>query len=181
MKALDPANHHTQTLRQLLPQYQTKLQTTFSRPWQGIMHGLGDTKRPMGSGDGQMVASGHSVIGKLENQIILGEMKTLLKSTLGQLVCGMMILTLNLQKDRFVNMIQLMMVSRRCDDLTKFELKLVKYTYLYSFRLCESVWSQHCRWTFLKPRWCTVQEFKQPKCKSLLNPKPIGTLQGKRW
>ena len=31
MKALDPANHHTQTQQQLLPQYLTKLQTTFSR------------------------------------------------------------------------------------------------------------------------------------------------------
>ena len=86
----------------------------------------------MESGDGLMEASGHSVTGKLENQIILGEMKTLLKSTLGQLVCGMMILTLNLQKDRFVNMIQLMMVSCKYDDLTNFEIKLVKYTYLYS-------------------------------------------------
>ena len=76
-KASDPANHHTQTQQQLLPQYLTKLQTTFSQPLQGIMHGLVESKMLMESGDGQMEASGHSVIGKLENLIILGEKKTL--------------------------------------------------------------------------------------------------------
>ena len=75
------------------------------------MHGLGDTERLLDSGVGQMGAPGHSVTGELENLIIMKGMKILLKSTSGQLVCGMMILMLNLQKDLFVNIIHLPMVS----------------------------------------------------------------------
>ena len=46
------------------------------------MHGLGETNRIKKSGVGQMGVPGHSIIGVLENLMIVEEMKILLKSTL---------------------------------------------------------------------------------------------------
>ena len=69
------------------------------------MHGLGDSRSLKESGVGQMAAPGHGGTGNLENLIMMGDMKILLKSTFTQLVFGMMIQMLSLEKELFVNII----------------------------------------------------------------------------